>query len=89
MKAQFPRYLNAPLQFLWFEADDLAMILIAFMIASTYKLWFFWVLLVVAPWQYSRVKKKYPRGFLLHMLYFMGLTQFKGYPSAFENNFIE
>jgi hypothetical protein len=48
-----------------------------------------WILLIVVPWTYSRMKNKYPRGFLRHGLYFIGLVELKGYPSPFEEEFTE
>lgn len=87
-KKRFPQYLSSPLQVLWFEPDELGIMLISFVLAMIYG-GFFWILLVLAPWFYSKTKRKYPRGFLKHVLYFAGIAHVKGYPIFFEETFIE
>ena len=49
----------------------------------------FWTVMLLLPWGYGRLKKRYPRGFLRHTLYFAGLTPLKGYPHFFQNRFID
>ncbi len=88
MTKPFPQYLSAPLQVLWFEPDELGVVFAFFLFAMLYGS-FFWALLFMAPWYYSRIKRRYPRGFFRHVLYFAGLTGMKGYPSYFEERFIE
>ncbi len=89
MRVKFPRHLNAPLQIIFFEADDIGVFMILLFIAMTFKHWILYVLMILGTWQYRRIKSKYPRGFLLHVLYFWGLVDLSRYPSAFENVFIE
>jgi len=85
---KFPRYLNAPMQLAWWEAD-----VIAVTVFSAYAGFFlkgpFYLVIVLLPWLYNRCKKKYPRGFLRHSLYFIGLLDLKGYPTFFEKRFLE
>ena len=85
---RFPQYLSSPIQVLWFEADELSIILLSFMIASIFKGWF-WLLMIVAPFLYSRYKLRYPRGFLKHMLYLSGIKDLRAYPTAFHKEFLE
>jgi hypothetical protein len=87
-ETRFPQYLSSPLQVFWFEADELAIVLIAFMIGSIFKGWF-WLLLVIGPFCYTRYKLKYPRGFLKHSLFLSGLKDFAGYPTRFQKEFLE
>jgi len=87
-KKRFPQYLSSPFQVLWFETDEL-IIAFAFLIFALIFGYLFWLLLFVGPYLYTRLKKKYPRGFLRHVLYFIGLIRIKGYPSYFEREFIE
>ncbi|MBN2570073.1 MAG: type IV conjugative transfer system protein TraL [Deltaproteobacteria bacterium] len=87
-RKRFPQYLSDPLQVLWFEPDELSMMFIFFGLAMVYGS-FFWILMVLVPWFYSRAKRKYPKGFLKHMLYFIGILNIKGYPIFFEDTFIE
>lgn len=88
MTKKFPRYLSSPFQVLWFETDEMAIILICFVLAMLFG-YLFWGLLFVGPYYYGKLKKNYPRGFLKHTLYFIGLSSLKGYPSYFEKEFSE
>ena len=88
MKHTFPQYLSAPFQVLWFEADELGIVMIFFVLAMIFG-GLFWVLQVIGPWYYSSIKKRSPRGFLRHILYFVGVLELKGYPTYFEKEFCE
>jgi type IV conjugative transfer system protein TraL len=85
---RFPQYLNAPLQFAWWEAD-----VVVIAVFSAYFGFFlkgpFYLMIVLLPYSYVSAKRKYPRGFLRHLFYFIGLIDFKGYPTFFEKRFIE
>jgi type IV conjugative transfer system protein TraL len=87
-KKRFPQYLSSPFQVLWFETDELV-IVVVFLIFALIFGYLFWLFLFVGPYLYTRLKKKYPRGFLRHVLYFIGLIRIKGYPSYFEKEFFE
>ncbi|MDO9566372.1 MAG: type IV conjugative transfer system protein TraL [Candidatus Desulfaltia sp.] len=84
----FPQYLASPLQVLWFEGDDLAIMLISFVIASVFH-GFWWLLIIVGPWLYIKTKRKYPQSFLKHMMYFSGIKTLKYYPIFFKDKFLE
>lgn len=88
MQKVFPQYLSAPFRVLWFEPDEMVIFLACFTLAMIYG-WAFWVSVVVGPWGYTKIKKRYPRGFLKHALYFAGIVSLKGYPEFFEERFIE
>ena len=86
---KFPRYLAAPIQVLWLDSDDIAII---FSLGALYLMFSSWLLLaamVAVPWQYRRMKKRYPRGFFHHMLFRMGISKLKHYPLSFEKEFYE
>ncbi len=83
-----PRYLSAPIQILWFESDEFAIITICYILGLLFG-WIGWVILIVAPYLYSKLKKNYPRGFLKHSLYFIGLLKLEGYPIYQEKEFME
>lgn len=89
MVKDFPQYLSAPFQVLWFEVDELGLFFIGLIIAMVFSNIFTWILMFTLPYGYSKVKKKYPRGFLQHTLYFMGFTRLERYPNFFENHFVE
>jgi len=76
------------MQVLWFESDEIGIILICFMLGAIFKGWF-WLLVIVGPYFYSRSKLKYPRGFLKHVLYLSGIKDLHSYPSTFEKAFYE
>jgi len=86
---QFPQYLSKPYQVLWFEPDDIVL-----MIAGTFVLglkiggWC-WLLVPLVPVAYGRLKRNYPRGFIKHTAYFLGVIPFKGYPTYFQQKFLE
>lgn len=86
--ARFPRYLNAPVQVLWWEVDQIALAAVAYAFGLMYG-WIVFSFLAVALWYYSSKKKLYPRGFLKHTLYFIGFIDFKGYPTFYEKVFFE
>ena len=88
MRTQFPQYLSAPLQVLFWDTDELCIILMFFTIAMIFGS-VTWLLVVAGPWGYSSVKKRYPRGFIRHLLYFAGLIDFQKYPDFLEDEFIE
>lgn len=85
---QFPQYLNAPLQVLFWESDELGLMMMFFILGLMFG-GVFYLLIIIVPYAYGRFKKKYPRGFLRHMLIFTGIVQLDGYPSTFEKEFIE
>ncbi len=88
MKKKVPQYLSSPFQILWFETDDIGIVTALFTLAMIFG-GLFWALLIAGPFFYSRVKKKYPRGFMKHLFYFCGLVRLKGYPDYFESEYYE
>lgn len=48
-----------------------------------------WLIVPAVPILYGRLKKNYPRGFIKHVGYFLGITTFKGYPGFFHQKFRE
>ncbi len=85
---KFPQYLSRPFQILWWEQDELILILMLFEAAWLYG-GLFWVFFIVLPYMLNKGKKKYNRGFVQHFFYAAGLTELKGYPSYFEKEFSE
>jgi len=85
---RFPQYLHRPYQVLWFESDDMGIISLCFILAIIFG-GLFWVSLIVIPFLYMKFKKAYPRGYLRHLMYFMGIIRFKKYPDFFVKEFVE
>jgi type IV conjugative transfer system protein TraL len=85
---RMPQYLSNPIQMLWWEQDEVVVIMVTLCGALFVGGWA-WLALLVGPFSYSRFKKTYPKGFLKHLLFMVGLMKFEGYPTAFEKHFIE
>jgi type IV conjugative transfer system protein TraL len=88
MKKRFPQYLASPFQVLWLESDELVIGLVCFVLAVCLGN-VTWLLTIAGPYAYIKAKKRYPRGFLRHVLYFIGVVQMNGYPTYFEKEFVE
>ncbi len=88
-KVRFPQYLNAPLQVLWFEADELGLFFGFFGLALMSDSGWLYLAMLAVPVTYSKIKSRYARGFLKHLLYVCGLMEFDGYPNAFIKRFTE
>lgn len=89
MKKRFPQYLAQPFMILKFESDEIMVVLTCLVMAFTVGGWFVWALLFFGPYVYITKKRKYPRGFFKHILYFIGVSNLEGYPSYHEREFIE
>ena len=87
MKKKFPQYLSAPLQVLFWDSDELCIIMMFFTIALIFGS-VTWLVVVVGPWGYTHVKRNTP-GVYAAILYFAGLVKFQKYPEYYENIFIE
>lgn len=87
--AQFPQYLSKPYQVLWFEPDDIAVIIATAFIFGVKIGGWFWLCVLAVPIAYGRLKRNYPRGFIKHVGYFLGIFSFKGYPTYFQQKFME
>lgn len=85
---KIPQYLHRPYQVLFFEVEELVVFIMILFFALVFG-GIFWLVFLPAPFILSRLKKKYPRGYLKHYLYRLSLLQFKGAPTSFENEFYE
>lgn len=85
----FPQYLSKPYQVLWFEPDDMVFAYAAVILFGVKIGGWAWLMVPLAPFAYSRLKRNYPRGFIKHMGYFLGIRSFEGYPKFFQQRFLE
>jgi type IV conjugative transfer system protein TraL len=85
---KFPKYLNSQIQLAWWEIDVVAVTVFSVYI-GVFLRGPFYITIFLFPYYYNKFKKNYPRGFLKHLTYFIGLKEFKGYPSFFEKRFLE
>lgn len=88
MQRKFPQYLSQPFSVLWFELDDLLMMLMSIVVAQALGGWF-WLMVPIAPWALTRIKRGAPRGFTKHVIYYLGLSKAEHYPTFFEKEFLE
>ena len=86
---RFPRYLSSPLQIFIFETDELGMVFFFLLLSQMFSGWYMYLLLIIAPWVYKNMKRNHPRGFLRHLLYVVGIVQFKNCPNYFDKTFRE
>ena len=87
-RVPFPQYLSRPMQFLWWESDELAVILLFVGLAMMFG-GVFWFLPFLGSYAFVRLKREYQKDFLRHVFYFLGLTRLKGYPEYWEREFSE
>lgn len=87
-RTRFPLYLSRPFQILWFEADEIVIGSIFYLLTNILTIWFL-PLIIFGPYFFKSIKKTRPRGFLKHLFYMLGFAKFKGYPIYFEKDFQE
>jgi len=85
---KIPKYLHRPYQVLFLDSEDLGIIFFFFLFAFLFG-GIFWILFLVVPFMVLKKKRKSPRGYVKHLLYLLGLYDFKNCPSVFEKKFNE
>ncbi len=82
------KYLHKPYRVIFFESDELVLILLAVFSAMVIS---FKLVPVFAVGVYflRKLKPHLPRGFLRHIPYFLGLYRFRSCPSFFDSRFQE
>ncbi len=88
MKVKPYKYLHRPFRLVWFESDELMLILIGIFLSFVVYVWSF-LLFIALVYGMKKAKPKLPRGFIKHIAYYLGVYRFKGYPVFFTNKFIE
>ena len=86
-KSPIPVYLNRPVIIMAFESDTFIIAYMLTMCCFIFGSWFL-VVSIGAASGYAKAKAKFPRGFMIHGPYFIGLLRFKGYPDFFQKRFI-
>ena len=88
MEIRCPRYLNKPIQVLWWEADEFVVFMIFFTLALVYG-YLMWRMMFAVPVGYAKLKSKFPRGVISHLVWTAGFLEIKGYPIYHERRFYE
>ncbi len=78
--ARVPRYLHLPVQILWFDMEDIAIISASYALWLILDTWYALPLIVILPWLFKSAKTNKPRGFLRHLLYAYGVQKLTHYP---------
>jgi type IV conjugative transfer system protein TraL len=86
---QFPRYMSAPAQILWFEIDQIVVAAICFTFALFAGGWIIWTVFFAIQILFAKTKNNRPRGFLQHLVYMLGFSKIARYPGYFESDFNE
>lgn len=79
-RARVPRYLHLPMQILWFDLEDIGVILASYALWLVLDSWWLLPFVVLVPWLFKTVKADKPRGFLRHLLFAYGMQKLEGYP---------
>ena len=85
---KFPETLSLLPQIAFWEIDEVTVFFIVFGVGYFTNKW----LLLAAPvvaYLYIKEKKNQPKGFMQHALYRFGMAELNGYPSFFEDHFVE
>ena len=88
MAGKFPQYLHKPYRLLWFEIDEVYLMIGGYIFAMLFTMKLLLALPVVV-FLYRREKKKRPRGFIKQIAYLLGIVSFSGYPTYFVRRFTE
>ena len=85
---KFPETLSLLPQIAFWEIDEVVVFFLVFGVGYFTHI----VICLIAPFAayfYIKAKKNQPRGFMQHMMYRFGQAELKGYPSYFEDHFVE
>jgi hypothetical protein len=87
-KVRVPQYLHLPLQILWFDTEEVSVIVMSYLISIIFG-GYAWFLLVLGPCLYISIKRRQPRGYLVHTLHRLGFAKLVGYPGPQAKEFYE
>lgn len=88
-EVRVPQFIDQPPQVLFWSADEFGFITLFFILALICGGWIMWSLVILGPWGYITLKRRYNRGFLKHLFYMSGVRDVKHYPSVFIIDFSE
>jgi len=88
MKERMPKYLHKPLQILWFDVNEIVMIVIFYMFAMMFG-GLAWFLVILGPLILIPFKRKQPRGYIQHVICYLGYSKMIGYPLPVSKRFRE
>jgi len=86
-KLWWPRYLKSPVQILYWEADELAPMLLGLVFSIIIKSIFPLILGIGTTILLVKLKRHLPRGFLYNVAYLVGLHRIKRMPYYVQKDF--
>ncbi|TCK58446.1 type IV conjugative transfer system protein TraL [Seleniivibrio woodruffii] len=89
MKSFVPQYLHKPNKVMMLDMDEFAVFANAVAMGIILKSLIVFIIGVFLFFAYRKAKNKYPRGFLRHIPYIVGLKQFHNFPNIFIRSFKE
>ena len=87
-RIRMPKYLHKPLQILWFDVNEIIIIVICYLMAMTFG-GISWFILIIGPLMLIPYKRKKPRGYFQHVLIQLGFSKLIGYPIPVSKKFRE
>ena len=87
-RVRVPQYMHMPMQLLWFDTEEITIIVVCYIFGVVFG-GYAWLFLFIGPVFYIQVKRRKPRGFLVHQLYRFGFAHLKGYPEPQALQFYE
>lgn len=78
--ARVPKYLHLPTQILWFDPEEIGLILGLYAIWLVVDSWIVGAAGLVGIVVFKSVKAERPRGFVQHELLYLGVHKLEGYP---------
>lgn len=88
-RVRVPRYLHKPIQILWFDVEDIALIVVMYVLWLVIDRWWILPAVVLVPYWFRELKLRKPRGYLRHLLYQFGFERLRGYPPPASREFRE
>ena len=88
MEKRVPIYLHLPLQVLWFDTHEIAILIIFYLFAAVFG-GVAWFLIILGPAFVIPIKRRKPRGWFFHQFHAYGFVELEGYPLPTENKFRE
>jgi hypothetical protein len=89
MAARVPRYLHLPVQIMWFDIEDVILIILCYSLWLILGNWMTLPFVVLVPYWFIAIKEGMPRGFIAHLLYEYGFLKMDVYPSPHVTEFVE
>lgn len=82
------KYPHQPIQIFWFDRDEWLILIMSYL-ASMQMGGYLWAFIFPVSYILIQIKRGQGRGFFMHLLYSIGLTDITGYPNSSANDLEE